>query len=209
MRFEIRAGGGILILAGLLGLSGAVFSLGLIAGYEMARQNTADSAQVASVFPVPTPPALEPTPTAAAPLAEGSPAAMPSVASIVPATRPRSFAADKSSEPAARKSPSVGAPEPAHPMAAASPRMVANAEPSPALRRHPYNIQIDAVMDRAGADDMVRRLKALGFPSTAAATSMNGQTWYRVSVGPYATQDEAMAAQEKLHQQYRATYNGH
>ena len=41
MRFEIRAGGGFLILAGLVGLSGAVFALGLVAGYEMARQNAA------------------------------------------------------------------------------------------------------------------------------------------------------------------------
>lgn len=193
MRFEIRAGGAVLILVGLLGLSGAVFALGLIGGYEMARQNTADTTQVASVFPVPAPPALEPTPTAAAPEAESSPAAAPSVAAIAPAAHPKLPQA--SMTPAAR--------------AAESARTVANAEPSPAVRRHPFNIQIDAVMDRAGADDMMRRLKALGFPSTESATSLNGQTWYRVSVGPYATEEEAQAAQEKLHQQYRATYNGH
>ncbi|MGB6555538.1 MAG: SPOR domain-containing protein [Candidatus Binataceae bacterium] len=202
MRFEIRAGGAVLILVGLLGLSGAVFALGLIAGYEMARQNTADTTQVASVFPVPTPPALEPTPTAAAPEAERSPVAAPSVAAIAPAPHPKSFAPDAARTPAARM------PELAHPMAAASPRTVANAEPSPEPHKHSFNIQIDAVMDRAGADDMTRRLKALGFPSTETATSLNGQTWYRVSVGPYATQEEAQAAQEKLHQQYRATYNG-
>jgi septal ring-binding cell division protein DamX len=206
MRFEIRAGGAVLILVGLVGLSGAVFALGLIAGYEMARQNTVDTAQVASVFPVPAPPALEPTPAAAAPEAESSPAAAPSIAALAPAAHPRSF---KSFAPAALTTPAARMPELAHPIAAASPRTVANAEPSPALRRHPFNIQIDAVMDRAGADDMMRRLRALGFPSTETATSLNGQTWYRVSVGPYATQDEAQAAQEKLHQQYRATYNGH
>jgi cell division septation protein DedD len=193
MRFEIRAGGAVLILVGLLGLSGAVFALGLIAGYEMARQNTADTTQVASVFPVPTPPALEPTPTAAAPEAEGSPAAAPSVAALAPAPHPRS--------PEAIMTPSVRAADIAR-------TVTANAEPSPAPRKHPFNIQIDAVMDRAGADDMMRRLRGLGFPSTETATSLNGQTWYRVSVGPYATQEEAQAAQEKLHQQYRATYNG-
>ncbi|MGC1678339.1 MAG: SPOR domain-containing protein [Candidatus Binataceae bacterium] len=208
MRFEIRAGGAVLILVGLLGLSGAVFALGLIAGYEMARQNTADTAQVASVFPVPTPPALEPTPTAAAPEAESSPAAAPSVAALAPVMHPKSFAPEAVRTPAAR-APQLARPETAPPIGAASPRTVANAEPSPALRKHPFNIQIDAVMDRAGADDMMRRLRALGFPSAESATSLNGQTWYRVSVGPYATQEEAQAAQEKLHQQYRATYNGH
>jgi cell division septation protein DedD len=197
MRFEIRAGGAFLILVGLLGLSGAVFALGLIAGYEMARQNTADTAQVASVFPVPSPPALEPTPTAAPPEAASSPAAAPSVAALAPAMHPKAPA------PAAIRTPS-----PARPMAAESPRMIANAAPSPAMRKHPFNIQIDAVMDRAGADDMTRRLRALGFPSTEVATNMNGQTWYRVSVGPYATEEEAKAAQEKLHQQYHATYRG-
>lgn len=197
MRFEIRAGGALLILVGLLGLSGAVFALGLVAGYEMARQNTADTPQVASVFPVPSPPAIEPTPTPISPEAAASPAAAPSVAALAPAIRPKPSAPE-----------AVRTPAPAHPMAAESPRDVANAAPSEAPHRHPYNIQIDAVMDRAGADDMMRRLKALGFPSTEVATNLNGQTWYRVSVGPYATQEEAKAAQDKLHQQYRATYRG-
>ncbi|HUY27346.1 MAG TPA: SPOR domain-containing protein [Candidatus Binataceae bacterium] len=204
MRFEIRAGGAFLILVGLVGLSGAVFALGLIAGYEMARQNTADTSQIASVFPVPSPPALEPTPAAATPGAQSSPASAPSVAALAPAKASRSIA------PEAMKTPAERAPAspPPRPIAAASPPMIANAAPAAGLRKHPYNIQIDAVMDRAGADDMVRRLKGLGFPSSEIATTMNGQTWYRVSVGPYATEDEAKAAQEKLHQQYRATYSG-
>ena len=37
MRFEIKAGGGFLILLGLVGLSGAVFLLGLVAGNYMAK----------------------------------------------------------------------------------------------------------------------------------------------------------------------------
>ncbi|HVA82170.1 MAG TPA: SPOR domain-containing protein [Candidatus Binataceae bacterium] len=202
MRFEIRAGGAFLILVGLVGLSGAVFALGLIAGYEMARQNTADITQIASVFPVPGPPGLEPTPTAAAPEAVSSPAAAPSVALVRPMAA-KSPALETMRPPAVRAS----APPPRS-IAAASPPRAASAAPAAIVRKHPYNIQIDAVMDRAGADDMVRRLKTLGFPSTEAATSMNGQTWYRVSVGPYASEDEAKAAQEKLHQQYRATYSG-
>ena len=69
MRFEIRAGGGFLILVGLVGLSGAVFALGLVAGYEMARQNQPDLSQISSTYPLPNPPEKP------APVSEMSPAA--------------------------------------------------------------------------------------------------------------------------------------
>ena len=80
MRFEIRAGGWFLILLGLVGLSGAVFALGLVAGYEMARQNQPDLNQISSTYALPNPPASG---EKAAPVSEMSPAAAasPSVAS--------------------------------------------------------------------------------------------------------------------------------
>src|SRR5689334_2441511 len=55
MRFEIKAGGAILILVGLLGLSVIVFAAGIYAGYVIA-QNTAPQVQPASVYPLPNPP---------------------------------------------------------------------------------------------------------------------------------------------------------
>ena len=64
MRFEMEAGGAFVILAGLMGLSGAVFALGLVAGYEMARQTAPDINQISSVFPVPSPGAAEASPEA-------------------------------------------------------------------------------------------------------------------------------------------------
>src|ERR1700689_4166536 len=74
MRFEIRAGGGFLILTGLVALSGAVFALGLVAGYEMARQNQPDLSQTSSVYPIPNPPAKPPPVSAMSPAAGASPA---------------------------------------------------------------------------------------------------------------------------------------
>src|SRR5690348_3758196 len=56
MRFEIKAGGAILILIGLAGLSLVVFALGLFAGYDMARNTTPEAPQAASVYPLPNPP---------------------------------------------------------------------------------------------------------------------------------------------------------
>src|SRR5215469_11727079 len=54
MRFEIRGGGAFLILVGLLGLSGAVFALGLVAGYEMAKQTQPDINQLSTAYPLPS-----------------------------------------------------------------------------------------------------------------------------------------------------------
>src|SRR5260370_36728460 len=74
MGFEMRGGGGFLILAGLVGLSGAVFALGLVAGYEMARQNQPDSSQISSTYPLPNPPEKPPPVSEMSPAAEASPA---------------------------------------------------------------------------------------------------------------------------------------
>jgi len=71
---------------------------------------------------------------------------------------------------------------------------------------HPYNIQIEAVMDKSGADEMVSRLKSLGYNAQEMKVALNGQVWYRVRIGPYASADEATAAQNRLRDQYRQAY---
>jgi len=227
MRFEIRAGGAFLILLGLVGLSGAVFALGLVAGYEMARQNQPDLSQISSIYPLPNPPASGEKP---APVSEMSAAAAasPSVASA-PAPpsiplKPPAPAVAEVPPPASRTSPAtvarlkppaeapaVNRPAPenenetdeesetAAPAAAASARAVASGA-------KPYNIQIQAVMDKSGADEMVSRLKTLGYNAQETKVALNGQTWYRVRVGPYASADEATAAQNRLREQYRQAY---
>jgi cell division septation protein DedD len=204
MRFEIRAGGFFIILVGLLGLSGVVFFLGVMAGNEIARQNTPDQSQVSSVFPLPSPPPVEATPTAA-PLAVNPTPGPIAAASPSLAPRPSIFT------PRAAASPMAAVPSAAPSLArVAATRAVAGA-PTPAApaRKHPFNIQIEAVMDRDGAQQMVRRLQALGYPARAETTDIDGQIWYRVRVGPYDSQEEAQAAQEKLRAQYRAAYAGH
>ena len=101
MRFEIRAGGGVLILFGLVGLSGAVFALGLVAGYEMARQSQPDMSQISSTYPLPNPPENP------APVSEMSPAAE---ASRGGCCRARSAAgSDKTARARIRRNSSRGA----------------------------------------------------------------------------------------------------
>ncbi|SRR5579885_2411042 len=203
MRFEIRAGGFFVILIGLLGLSGAVFFLGVMAGNEIARQNTPDQAQVSSVFPLPSPPPIVATPTAA-PVAALNPTPVP-IAAASTAIRPHPSVFT----PMAEKSP-VAAASPAMSPAHAATRAIASAStPAASTKKHPYNIQIEAVMDRDGAQQMVQRLQRLGYPAAAETTDIDGQIWYRVKVGPYASQEEAQAAQEKLRAQYKAAYAPH
>jgi cell division protein FtsN len=61
-------------------------------------------------------------------------------------------------------------------------------------------------MDRDGAVQMVRRLRSLGYPATSDTTDIDGETWYRVRVGPYDSQEEAEEAQARLRSQYKQRY---
>jgi cell division septation protein DedD len=219
MRFEIRTGGGVLILLGLIGLSGAVFALGLVAGYEMARQSQPDLSQISSTYPLPNPPENP------APVSEMSPAAEASPAvAAAPAPRPVPIKPPEpaigEAHPAARTSPATVArvkPPPAPAVAPPTsedeptdeePETAAAPNPPPHLPpgAKPYNIQIEAVMDKSGADEMVSRLRELGYNAQEVKTALNGQTWYRVRVGPYASAEEATAAENELHDKYKQAY---
>jgi cell division septation protein DedD len=210
MRFEIKKGGAFLILVALVGLSGAVFALGLVAGYQMAKQNQPDLNQTSTTYPLPAAPTDESKP---APVAEMSP---PPAMPIKPAAPPIA-----AMPPASHASPAtVARVRPPAPAPAANPNPAgaaddedADSEPAPAPAvappsspSRPYNIQIEAVMDKSGADEMVDRLRKLGYNAQELTTNLNGQTWYRVRVGPYSSSAEAAAAQARLRDQYKAAY---
>ena len=55
MRFEVKGGGIAAILFGMTLLSGAVFVLGLLAGFDVGRQAQIDSAQLATSYPLQSP----------------------------------------------------------------------------------------------------------------------------------------------------------
>jgi DedD protein len=221
MRFEIKAGGAFLIFVGLVGLSGGVFALGLVAGSYMARQNQPDLNQISSTYPLPSPsekpaPVSEMSP-AAAPSQSVASAPIPPVAPIkppAPAIGEEPPAAVPSPATVARLKPAPEAPAVNRPApdendtdddsdTASSP--AESVKPLP-LGARPYNIQIEAVMDKSGADEMVSRLKTLGYNAQEVKVALNGQTWYRVHVGPYASAEDATAAQNRLREQYKQAY---
>jgi DedD protein len=260
MRFEIRAGGAFLILLGLLGLSCVVFALGLVAGYEMARQTAPETVQQAGVYPVPSPPAAEASPPAAqamnpsatagptprlasSGLAGSKPASSenPTGSSTPPAvtakggsavavgasanraaatTSPAPLGSVKPSparavakKPVAPPAEATAAGEAERPESGAAASRGSTEPVKPAATeshpRKPYNIQINAAMDRANADDMVSRLRKLGYHAFLVPTTINGQTWWQIRVGPYASREEAIQAEQRMHEQYRAAYAGH
>jgi cell division septation protein DedD len=229
MRFEIKSGGAFLILIGLIGLSGAVFALGLVAGYEMGRQNQPDVNQISTKYPLPSPPAAQ---SSRAPVAEStaamasSPAtaAAPPVSAAAPLSRPtappaiamRPWPTSHPTPPSvAGASPPVKpAMKPPPPPVGSSPdeaetasRSAASAPPAAAGIHKPFNIQIEAVMDKSGADEMVSRLKSLGYNAQEMKILLGGETWYRVRIGPYDTEEQAKEAQDKLRQQYKQAYS--
>ena len=72
---------------------------------------------------------------------------------------------------------------------------------------HRYNIEVDAVSEKSQADEMVGRIDDLGFKACEKIKNESGRRLYAVRIGPYDTADEAAAAQEKLHEQYKSTYS--
>jgi septal ring-binding cell division protein DamX len=222
MRFEIGKGGGLLIGVGLLGLSGAVFCLGLIGGYEIASQDQ-HSREVAAVYPLPGPPPVQPTPAESAGVSlETVTSHALASSSPTPGARELGALVGHPGLPALQPSPTPGAkriaaaPPPVSPTRRparpehklASREASAGASDRP--RGHqPYSVQIDAVMDRQGAENIARKLSAGGYEPYIVPTEIGGQTWYKVRVGHYETEAEAHAAEQRLRLEYEGALPTH
>lgn len=277
MRFDIGPGGAFVILAGLAGLSGAVFALGLIAGNELQLPHQ-DSATQAEVKVVAVPP---PAPPAAAAATPGVVAVSSEPDNGAPAIPPPSEELGKNVEkadngedaaaipPPPAMPPPLPAPEPdtesapdtlAPPKApvkvsnvstaksdkkhrtladaireiqartradansanasanadddsaddeapASRPAMVASTPGAPAVKPGRYSVQVDAVMDKQGAAEMVDKLRRRGYQPYIVEANIAGQTWYRVRIGRYATEADAQAAEAKLRQQFAGAFS--
>jgi cell division septation protein DedD len=59
-------------------------------------------------------------------------------------------------------------------------------------------VQISAVPAKAVADALTRRLKASGYDSYVIQAEVKGQSYYRVRVGHFDTQDDAESARQSL-----------
>jgi cell division septation protein DedD len=215
MRFEVKTGGIIAILLGLTALSGAVFLMGLRAGYDIARENQTDADKVATDYPLTVAPpssaapglgAQAPAASETSGLVEGPVPAAPEAVTRKPVPAVAGPALASNPKPSRVIEAPAGLPPPAAPSAeepetATAPAPVHNV-------RKPFNIEIQAAMDATSAGQMLKRLQALGYQPHVVPTQLNGATWYKVEVGPYATQADAATAEAELRQKYNGTY-GH
>lgn len=64
-----------------------------------------------------------------------------------------------------------------------------------------YNIQAASFRSRTDADQLRARLLLENLPASTAASRVNGQTWYRVVVGPINGRIEADRAMTRLREQ--------
>jgi DedD protein len=229
MRFEIKGRGIFAILLTLAVLSGVVFLCGLLAGYDVGRQSQSATAEVATTYTIPSAPlaalaAASPPPAAPAPIMtpvaiaaneNPSPAASDDSEAPPPAkpeAEASSVAEDDFGEtPAAQPSPAAAEHAETASIDADHSSAAPDAEASPPPpKRHAFNVQIQAVMDMSGANQMIRRLGRIGYPAHMVTAPIDGQTWYKVEVGPYPSQEEAAEAQVSMRQKYNDTYGaGH
>lgn len=148
----------------------------------------------------PAPAVQQPAAPASAPAATVTPGSGGRLASVDIASRkpadalPEDFAGTApAARPAATK-PAAPAPAPATPAAAAP---AAALSPGTAARGS-YSINLSAYADRAKADALVQKVKALGYPVSTAATNQAGKALTRVSAGPFETRAAAEAARLKI-----------
>ena len=224
MRFEIGKTGIAAIALGTILLSTCVFIFGVVVGWDIGSQSERSAAQMATAYPLQVPPAqAKAAPSVAANIAGpalNNTAPSESVnlnpAPAVPVVRAtngetpgtmeaKAGTASRNPMPAAAASLAAGAAE-----GTTSPPAQTAAVERPTFPRHsrPFNIQIEAAMDLNGANQMIKRLEQIGYPSHLVPTSISGQQWYKVEVGPYTTQEEAAAAEAQLRAKYNAAYGG-
>ncbi|MCW5893825.1 MAG: SPOR domain-containing protein [bacterium] len=125
---------------------------------------------------------IPPTPRAATGTAR---AAAPIPTTPAAATRPAGAAA--TTAPAARPATPPGA-------------MVALAQPpAPAAPKRPtWTVQASPTRDKQEADRLLAALKARGYDANVVTVRRDGDVWYRLRVGRYASPEQATEAMRKL-----------
>ena len=99
----------------------------------------------------------------------------------------------------------VVAPQPAKAEPAPKPEPPAKAEPAPKPElakdagKGRFTLQLSSFQSRGEADAFVAELKKSGYAPTVAEANVEGKgTWFRVRLGGYASQTEAMAAKAEF-----------
>ncbi|MET0254491.1 MAG: SPOR domain-containing protein [Luteibacter sp.] len=88
--------------------------------------------------------------------------------------------------------------KPAKPVASVPAPAPAEALPAGTAGRGSYSINLSAYADRAKADALVQKVRALGYPVSTASSNQAGKALTRVTAGPFETRAAAEAARLKI-----------
>ena len=192
-KFEISGAGVLLLGVATLVASGIVFLLGVYVGKGMIEQRLAQDNRVVRL-PVPPPgtpgPGSEVDVTFWDKLAKGE-AATP----VPPAPTPTT------TETPVRVVPSQPSPRPTQPRAEA-PTPAPTKPPAPAaVEKETLQVQVNAMADKARAEELVRDLKSLGYTVYISPARVGGKTLYRVRVSNLASEQAAKQTVARLREQ--------
>jgi cell division septation protein DedD len=73
----------------------------------------------------------------------------------------------------------------------------------PASTPNAWSVQIQATRDYEGAQQMVRDLQSRGYAPTVSRVTRDGEIWYRIRVGSFASAEEAQSSVEHLRREGR------
>ncbi len=114
-----------------------------------------------------------------------------------PAPAPQVAKAAPEPAPAPKDAPAKDAP-PKEGAAKDAPSKDAAAKDTHAKDAGEFSVQVFAFSDDKGANSLVNKLKAKGFPAYSEPVTTSRGTLWRVRVGPYPSRDGANAARDKL-----------
>jgi hypothetical protein len=105
--------------------------------------------------------------------------------------------------PAAARTGGTAAEAPARPTTTAPGAMVALAKPTTppaaaAPKKPAWTVQASPTRDKKEADRLLAALKAKGYDANVVTVKRDGDVWYRLRVGRYATPEQATEAMRKL-----------
>ena len=197
-KFELSAAGLLLLAAATLVATGVVFLLGIYVGKGMVESRMSQDGRVVR-WPVPTPgpggKSDEVDVTFWDKLAKGE-------ATAPAAAAPTATAVETPVRVAPAAHPTT-APRPTEKKAEAPPAAPTRAAPAaaPVAEGTAYQVQVNAMADRARADELVRDLKGLGYNAVMSSAKLADKTLYRVRVTGFSSPDAAKQAVTKLREQ--------
>lgn len=192
-KFEISGAGVLLLGVATLVASGIVFLLGVYVGKGMIEQRLAQDNRVVRL-PVPPPgtpgPGSEVDVTFWDKLAKGGKGGSPAPAAPTPTAV----------ETPVRIVPTQPTPQPTESRAAAPAPTKPPARTDVVEGGH-YQVQVNAMADKARADELVRDLKTLGYTPYISPAKVGERTLYRVRVGDLSSEQAAKQAVARLREQ--------